>query len=98
MPVKDHGCIYECNKGIKCMCTDCDYCLYKPDTSDKKVNTTTGKQLERKINRAKKILKSLEENEENLSMHGYWSIGYLQGKISVLEDWLDEIKEGDENL
>lgn len=91
MPVKDHGCIYECNKGIRCMCKDCNYCLHKPN-SNQKTNITTESQLERKLNNAKKILKSLEENEENLSMHGHWSIGYLQGKISVMEDWLDELK------
>ena len=53
----------------------------------------TEKELERKINRAKEKLKALEENKDNLSKHGYWEIGYLKGKISVLEDWLDEIKE-----
>lgn len=53
----------------------------------------TERELERKINRAKEKLKSLKEREENLSKHGYWEIGYLTGKIGVLEDWLDEIKE-----
>ena len=32
MPLdKKQECIYECNIGIKCMCTDCNYCLHKPD-------------------------------------------------------------------
>lgn len=53
----------------------------------------TERELKRKINRAKEKLKSLEEREERLSKHGYWSIGYLKGQISILEDWLDEIKE-----
>lgn len=52
----------------------------------------TERELERKINRAKKKLESLKEKEENLSKHGYWSIGYLKGRIDVLEDWLDEMK------
>ena len=35
MPLyKINRCIYECNNGIKCMCTDCNYCLYKPDNTD----------------------------------------------------------------
>jgi DNA-binding transcriptional regulator GbsR (MarR family) len=53
----------------------------------------TKRELERKINRAKEMLKDLEERKDNLSKHGYWEIGYLKGKISVLEDWLDEITE-----
>lgn len=92
MPVKDHGCVYECNKGIKCMCTDCNYCLYKLDTSNKKANITTEKQLERRINRAKERLKCLEEKKERLSIHGYFEIGLLKGEIYVMEDWLDELK------
>jgi len=52
------------------------------------------RELERKINRAKKKLEALEEKEEHLSKHGYWSIGYLKGQIGILEDWLDEIREG----
>lgn len=53
----------------------------------------TEKKVERKINRAKEKLKLLEERKEHLSKHGYWEIGYLKGQISVLEDWLDEIRE-----
>lgn len=31
MPVdKEHGCVYECNKGIKCECPDCSICEYYP--------------------------------------------------------------------
>lgn len=51
----------------------------------------TKKELEIKINRAKLHLKHLEEREEHLSKYGYWDTGYLKGRISVLEDWLDEI-------
>lgn len=52
----------------------------------------TDRELERKINRAKKKLDVLKEKEDSLSKHGYWSIGYLKGQIGVLEDWLDEIR------
>lgn len=57
----------------------------------------TEKELQRKINRAKLKLANLEERKDNLSKFGYWDMGYLQGKIAVLEDWLDLLKEGDCN-
>lgn len=55
--------------------------------------------LQRKIKRAKEKLTALQEREDHLSKHGYWDMGYWQGAISVLEDWLDEIeeKEGRDN-
>lgn len=53
------------------------------------------RELERKIKRAKEQLAALEERKSHLSQHGYWDMGYLCGKISVLEDWLDEIKQED---
>ena len=53
----------------------------------------TQRELERKINRAKEKLDALKEREEYLSKYGCWSIGYFQGRISALEEWLDEIKE-----
>lgn len=51
------------------------------------------KELERRIKRSKERLKSLEEREEYLSKYGYWEIGYFKGRIEILEDWLDEIRE-----
>lgn len=53
----------------------------------------TIRQIERKLELAKKRLAPLLDREEQLSKHGYWDIGYLKGQISVLEDWLDELKE-----
>lgn len=55
------------------------------------------KRLERKIERAKMQLDALEERKSHLSQHGYWEMGYFKGQISVLEDWLDEEKERNEN-
>jgi len=52
--------------------------------------------LQRKINNTKKKLMELEEREEHLSKHGYWDMGYFKGKLSVLEDWLDELNEEEE--
>lgn len=53
----------------------------------------TIKQIERKLDLAKKRLAPLLDREEHLSKHGYWDIGYLKGQISVLEDWLDDLQE-----
>lgn len=53
--------------------------------------------IERKIKRAKMQLAALEERKSHLSQHGYWEMGYFKGRISVLEDWLDEEKERIEN-
>ena len=53
----------------------------------------TIRQIERKLDLARKRLAPLLDREEQLSKHGYWEIGYLKGQISVLEDWLDELKE-----
>lgn len=53
----------------------------------------TEERLQRMIDRAKEKLKDLEERKESLSKHGYWDIGYFKGRISVLEDWIDDIRE-----
>lgn len=54
------------------------------------------RRIQRRIDRARKKLASLVERKEHLSEHGHWEMGYLQGQISVLEDWLDEIVEAKE--
>ena len=51
----------------------------------------TEERLKRMIQRAEEQLKDLKEREEHLSKHGYWDIGYFTGRISALEEWLDEI-------
>jgi hypothetical protein len=53
----------------------------------------TEERLQRMIDRAKQNLKDLEDRKESLSKNGYWDIGYFQGRISVLEDWLADIRE-----
>ena len=53
----------------------------------------TERQLRRQIERLKKQIQGYEERKENLSVHGYWDLGYFQGKLAVMEDWLDSIKE-----
>lgn len=53
----------------------------------------TEERLKRMIDRAEEKLKDLEKRKESLSKHGYWDIGFFKGRISVLEDWLDDIIE-----
>lgn len=53
----------------------------------------TKKRIARQICRCKEKLDYLENNKEHLSKHGYWEIGYLKGRITTLEDWLDELEE-----
>ena len=53
----------------------------------------TVKDIQRKLDLAKRHLQPLLEREAHLSKHGYWDIGYLKGQISVLEDWLDDLQE-----
>ena len=53
----------------------------------------TVKEVQRKLDLAKRRLQPLLEREEHLSKHGSWDIGYLKGQISVLEDWLDDLQE-----
>lgn len=49
--------------------------------------------LERQIKYAQDHIKTLEERKEILSENGYWDLGYWKGRLTVLEDWLDELKE-----
>ena len=53
----------------------------------------TKERLQRSINRAKQQLEQLQEREEHLSKWGYEEMGYYKGRLSVLEDWLDELEE-----
>ena len=53
----------------------------------------TEHQLKRQIERIKKRIQNYEERKENLSVHGYWDFGYYRGKLAVMEDWLDAIRE-----
>ena len=37
MPLdKNHECLYECNKGIKCECSDCSICKHNPQRGKSK--------------------------------------------------------------
>lgn len=48
MPIdKKHGCIYECNKGVKCECPECSTCRHNPkkEESKKKLYYASGMSL-----------------------------------------------------
>lgn len=52
-------------------------------------------QIERQIERTKKHIAEYEAREDSLSVHGYWSLGYYQGKLTAMEDALDDIEEAE---
>lgn len=45
--------------------------------------------IQRAIKKCKKEIAKLED-KDNLSIHGFWSLGYWQGRLSALEDMEDE--------
>ena len=42
-----------------------------------------------KIDRNERVLEKISLNKDSLSEYGYWHIGYLQGKLAVLDAWLE---------
>lgn len=57
--------------------------------------TGTREMLERHIARAKRRIEELENNKELLSKAGHWDLGWWKGRLTVLEDWLDELNAED---
>ena len=53
------------------------------------------RQIQRQIERTKKHIADYEARQDNLSVHGYWSLGYYQGKLTAMEDALDDIEEAE---
>lgn len=56
----------------------------------------TKARLEHRIERTKRKIDALESIEDRLSEHGKWSLGYWKGILSVLEEWLDDLNEMEE--
>lgn len=56
----------------------------------------TKERLQHQIDRTKKKIAALEEREDHLSKYGYIDLGYFKGRLTVLEDWLDEMTESEE--
>lgn len=50
------------------------------------------------IKRNRVQLKQLEDRQDTLSIWGYRDIGYYHGRLSVLEDLLDDIEENEEEV
>lgn len=50
------------------------------------------RQLERQIERTKRHIEDYEARKDSLSFHGYWALGYYQGKLTAMEDSLDDIE------
>lgn len=51
------------------------------------------KKYERQLKRCQERESDLKEREENLSVHGYWELGYFGGKTSLYEDIIDDLKD-----
>ena len=48
--------------------------------------------IERAIEREMQRMAPLINHKEDLSQFGHWTIGYCQGRISLLEELLDEME------
>lgn len=53
----------------------------------------TKERLPHMIERNRAILKQLQDKQDKLSVWGYRDMGYYEGRLSVLEDLLDEMEE-----
>lgn len=55
------------------------------------------KELERRLERQQEILRGLETshkgNEQNLTYHAGYELGYVKGKIAEIENTIDLLKE-----
>lgn len=49
--------------------------------------------IKRKLKRIDNRIKSYEDDIDQLSKHGYWSLGYFKGAKYELENILDNIEE-----
>ena len=43
--------------------------------------------------RSIKKQENLEKSKEKLSVHGFWSLGYYDGRTSLYEDIIDDLEE-----
>lgn len=53
--------------------------------------------IERSIKICKDKIQKWKENKDDLGIHGYWALGYWEGRLSALEDMYKDIKEGKVN-
>lgn len=53
---------------------------------------------QRQCERSKKKEAALEEKRDDLSKHGYWSLGYYSGRTMLYEDIIDDLKDLVKNM
>ena len=53
------------------------------------------RQIERQIERTKKHIAEYEARKDSLSIYGHWSLGYHQGKLTIMEGALEDIEEAE---
>ena len=76
-----------------CLIKNCAKDLY--NAGYRKINMDKWKRI---LDRNRKELQRLRDNEENLSKFGQHDLGYFKGRVSVLEDLFDELDmEVDDN-
>lgn len=51
------------------------------------------KRLDRQIERLKPRIAALEEKKSRLSVHGFQDLGYYRGRVSAMEDMVDDLRE-----
>ena len=51
------------------------------------------KRYERQLQRSLYKKSDLEVRKNNLSKYGYWDFGYFDGRASLYEDVIDDLKE-----
>lgn len=51
------------------------------------------KKYSRQLERYQKKEADLEQKKESLSVHGYWSLWYAAGRVMLLQDIIDDLKD-----
>lgn len=52
----------------------------------------TIRKLERQITRLQPKIDELEEKKSRLSVHGFQDLGYFKGRLSAMQDVVDDLK------
>ena len=51
------------------------------------------KKVKRKIERCSVKIENLNSKKDRLSVHGYWDLGYFEGRKALLEEILVELEK-----
>ena len=82
---------HACDDYDKHHCEENGFSRYEPMVNNK-LNPII-KKLKRRLKRAEERYLILKSKENNLSEHGRWELGYWEGRISALEDCIDDLEE-----